>query len=335
MSEEAVGVVYYPGPELSARGKFNRKALDPLVDRLGAEKVKIDAYWPLPDFNLWDVPVSRYIDAWATTVQYRRALRRAADQFDVLFISSQDFVWIDPRAVESTVIPYVHDIFPATTLFSSDIEVYRARQYLANVQNCSIVVCASETTKHDLCYRTEFNGEAKVVYQGVDQPSGNNRDSSIDLLYVGSLIERKDPSFLRESIAMASESGFNCVAVNFGEIDLPCKVLSGLSEERLAEVYASSRYYLHPSLAEGFGRSPVEAQLHGTIPLGRDIEINHEILGEPGKDWYTVSTPNDVQKILNREVSSRHRISASENASKFSWNRTIKELSNILAGINQ
>ncbi|WP_253739105.1 glycosyltransferase [Halohasta salina] len=332
MKKKNIGVVYYPGPKLSARGKFNRKALDPLVKRIGAEKVKIDAYWPFPDFEFRDIPILTYIDSWATTMQYRRKLYQAARQYDVLFISSQDFLWIDPEVANSTIIPYVHDIFPATTLFSSKLELNRARKYLTNVVKCSEIVCASEETKRDVYHRTPFDGEATVIYQGVEQPCVQVSNRSIDLLYVGSVIERKDPTFLRESIALAAKSGFNCVAVNFKEIDLPCKVLSGVSGRQLAEVYASSNYYLHPSKAEGFGRSPVEAQTHGTIPLGRDISINHEILGEEGKDWHSVSTPNDVVNIIEREVPRWQRRAATENAERFSWNKTVEGLSAVLSG---
>jgi len=332
MSKENIGVVYYPGPELSAREIFNNKALDPLLKRIGAEKVEIDAFWPFPSFEFRDFPILAYIDSWVTTIQYRRRLQKAAREYDVLFISSQDFLWLNPETVNSTIIPYVHDIFPATTLFSSRLELNRARKYLSNIIKCSEIVCASKETKHDVQHRTPFDGEATVIYQGVESPSVEVSNRSIDLLYVGSLIERKDPAFLRESISLASKSGFNCVAVNFKKVDLPCRVLTGVSERQLAELYASSNYYLHPSKAEGFGRSPVEAQRYGAVPLGRNISINHEILGEAGKDWHPVSTPDDVLNIIGREVPRWQRRAATENAKRFSWNETVERLAAVLSG---
>jgi glycosyltransferase involved in cell wall biosynthesis len=237
---------------------------------------------------------------------------------------------VDPAKLPATVFTYIHDIFPPTTLFSNTFDALIGRYYIGNAIKCDHIVCASEETQKDVVTRTSFSNTSEVVYQGIDMPDISRDRIVYDLCYVGSLMQRKDPEFLRKSIEQANDAGYRCVAVNFDPVDLPCETKSGLSQSELAELLASCRYYLHPSRLEGFGRSPVEAQSAGTIPIGRDIGINHEILGEEGCEWIAVDRPQDVVDLLDDDPSPSQQDAAQKNAAQYEWSETRARLKELL-----
>jgi len=286
-------------------------------------------------------PFSRTVELYRTG----QMLKEETEGLEKLFVPSQNRLTVDPESIDAEVIPYVHDVLPftsshtvsrykgLTTIVHGVQQLFFEQNYMRNIEKLDKVIAASEKTAKDLRYRTNFTGEIEVVYQGVDNmpdPSGNDRDRDIDLIYIGTLHERKNPEFLKEVFREAQEQGFKVVSVNYEEIDLPGRTYTNISDEKMAELLERSRYYLHASFIEGFGRGPVEAQRYGCIPLGLDTEINQEILGEPLYSWIDVGDTEDVLQELKSSDNPEMRENARENSSQYTWERCRKEIEEVL-----
>lgn len=283
-------------------------------------------------------PLSRTIER--ATMGRRMKKRMERGNFDKLFIPAQDRIQFDPSSVDTTVIPYVHDIMPVTTMFkkhqnstrgkvSGYLSTLLAVRYMKFLVKCDEVICSTRHVKKELENRTAFDGKAHVIYQGVDdKDSGDYEgDRDIDLLYVGGLIERKNPELLEKSLTQAQEAGYTVATVNYEETGLPGRSYVDVTDEELANLYARSRYYIHPSLAEGFGRGPVEAQKNGCIPLALDTRVNNEVLGS---GFYKIKDSDDVERIISTEVGEDMRKQARENSERFKWEDTRKKIREVL-----
>lgn len=334
------GIVTDPDPPGTGRSVFNSNAVEPLTEHSNATHISLPCDYlrqnPIPAF--WDIfpfpfnfPIPLLIQsAWGQRI--KRILQRNSVSCDRMFIPHHLLLWAKPSALQAEIIPYIHDIAPVTTTFSSFDFALINERCVERVAECDLIVCASNATERELRQRTEFDGETRVIYQGVEpqktEYGESNRD--IDLLYVGSLHPRKDRAFLERTIQIAQDAGYSCKAANYKQLNLPCETKTNLEKAELEQLYRKSRFYIHPSVLEGFGRTPVEAQAHGTIPLARDFPINHEILGDEGKSWLQIDKPEDIIGYLSREVDQQMRESAQRNTSKYNWETTLKELSQIL-----
>jgi len=249
-----------------------------------------------------------------------------------LVILSQELMLFDPNDVDAKVIAYVHDIGPSVTGFFPISMDILTRRYINRIKQCSIVICASKATRDDLRYRIGFTGNTHVIYQGINYEDTNGVNNDIDILYVGSFQPRKDPSLIKESFNMATDNGYRCVAVNYQKIDVSGEVYVDISEQELQTLLGQTRYYLHPSRFEGFGRGPVEAQAHGAIPLAKDIPINNEILGTKGKAWKSIdsSSPNQILDFIQLPLTKDEKQAAKRNASKYTWQKMKSQLTQVL-----
>ena len=335
-----IGCVIDPDPPHSGRGIFNEFTINKFLKRQNVSGITIPELSPdessFPAFwsffpNSLDLCALFLIKKWRGK-KIRERLHNAASDCERLFIPHHTLLWASPAEMEADVIPYVHDIAPTTSVFAQISTELLNRNCVMRLVECDTVICASKSTAQDLLQRTAYSGSLCVVYQGVDTPEMKPREveRDIDFLYVGALHERKDPDFLKKSLTIAQQEGFTCAAVNYEELSLPCQTYVDISPTELSRLYSRSRFLLHSSVLEGFGRTPVEAQLHGAIPLGRDIPINHEVLGSPNNAWEIISTPQDVIKTADGDVSTSMRECARQNASRFKWEQTREELAAII-----
>lgn len=286
-------------------------------------------------------PFSRTIQ----TIKLRDKVQEQASEYDKVFVPAQNRLRFDPSTVDAEVVPYVHDVLPYTSEYKKGnyrflrplmdaVKNKLNAEYLPHLSKVETAMAASEVSKNDLRQRTSFTGRVETVYQGVDDMPEleGSRDREIDLLYVGELFERKNPEMVRESLEKAQEEGCSVATVNFnGHDSLPGETFEDVSDERLAEIYQSSRYILHASFMEGFGRCPVEAQKYGCIPLALDTPINREVLGPPELgNWVKVSSVDDVLSALFREVGEDLREAPRSNAEQYDWSECREQIKEVL-----
>lgn len=283
-----------------------------------------------------DYPLSRTIQ----TLKARNKVERVGDQYDKIFLPAQNKLRFDPTEIEAQVIPYVHDVLPYTSDYSvgrnriiqplvQALTNYLDANYLPHLSKIEEAITASNFSRNDLKHRTAFSGRTHTIYQGVDDmPKPEfQRERDIDLLYVGIDLPRKNPPLLRRSLEKAEEEGYRVATVNFEETDFPGETYTNISNEKLAELYERSRFYLHTSHLEGFGRGPVEAQRYGAIPLALDNDINNEILGNA---FLPINSAEHVLYYLKEGVEPRDRSLAYSNSNQYRWSKTRKQIKEVL-----
>lgn len=108
-----------------------------------------------------------------------------------------------------------------------------------------------------------------------------------------------------------------------------------VSDEELAGAFARADAFIWPSLHEGFGLPPLEAQRLGTPVLASDIPINHEILGDSAR-YFPPMRPDALADLMAEIAAStdlRDRLSRESraNAERFTWDATTAAWNGIIA----
>lgn len=262
--------------------------------------------------------------------------------FDKIFVPNQELMTPNPNKTKTEIIPYIHDIFTGTTYYPNQTNLLEEQlrhltgtKYLQNIHKCNTVITASKTTAKTLKRRTGYQGNTKTIYQGIDDKhrlTSHNKKRNIDLLYIGNATHgRKNPELVKHSIEKATEKGLSTAYINHTELDLEVEQeYVNVSNLKLARICGDSRFLLHASHLEGFGRCPVEAQRYGCIPIAQDTPINHEILGPENQSWLKAETSKDILRLANSGYRKQMRKSARENSQRFRWSQTRRQIAETL-----
>jgi glycosyltransferase involved in cell wall biosynthesis len=139
----------------------------------------------------------------------------------------------------------------------------------------------------------------------------------VELWIVGS----QAPSFARQSFDPHSASGV--------------RFLGRVSDASLVDLYAGAVAFVFPSLYEGFGLPPLEAQSVGTPVIASNSSAMPEVLGSGGAFFVDPLDVGDIARAL-REVlldeALRHRLVAAglENVARYSWAGSAEVVSGVL-----
>ena len=162
------------------------------------------------------------------------------------------------------------------------------------------------------------HGAAKNTRAVLDALALLPSDAAVEVEFVGKLDPELEP--------YAAQRG----------IDPRRLVWSGpVSDEELAEAFARADAFVWPSLHEGFGLPPLEAQRLGAPVLASDIPINREILGDSAR--YFSPTRPDALATLMAEIAASSALRAElsrasrENAERFTWDATTAAWNGIIA----
>ncbi|MFB7843176.1 glycosyltransferase family 4 protein [Microbacterium sp. NPDC056052] len=168
------------------------------------------------------------------------------------------------------------------------------------------------------------------------------------MLAVSSLLPHKNIDFLATAFQRyAEESGTTTVlklvgapqaekvggrveASDSSHIDF----LGRVSDEELVELYAHARAFIFPSLYEGFGIPPIEAQAAGLPVIAAAAASIPEVLGASALYF----DPTDEEQLIGqiceldtREAArNKYRSLGFENAQRFSWRTSAAQLSSLL-----
>lgn len=161
------------------------------------------------------------------------------------------------------------------------------------------------------------HGAAKNARAALDALALLPADERIDLEFVGKLDPELEP--------YARARGIDPDRIRW---------LGPVSDEELADAFTRAAAFVWPSLHEGFGLPPLEAQRLGTPVLASDIPINREILGEsaryfPATDAAALAALfTDVARDpgLRSELSRR----SLANGEAFTWRRTAEHWNDLI-----
>jgi len=116
--------------------------------------------------------------------------------------------------------------------------------------------------------------------------------------------------------------------------NIPIRFLGRVSDEKLIELYQNAEAFIFPSLYEGFGIPPLEAQACGCPVISSETTAMPEILGESVVYFDPTDTceiQNAMFKVINDiQLQKNIREKGFENVSRFSWDVSAKKLYSII-----
>ena len=170
-------------------------------------------------------------------------------------------------------------------------------------------------------------------------------------LYVGTLQPRKNINKLIQAFALLNRPRLKLVIGGkrgwfYEQIYEEAKrlkvedrvIFTGfIPDEDLPALIKASRAYVLPSLYEGFGMPPVEAQAVGTPVVVSQVSSLPEVVGQSGiyiKDPHSAkSIATSLTQVLNMSPSQRQDTirRGKENVKRFDWDESAKKLLQIIS----
>ncbi|MBI2596241.1 glycosyltransferase family 4 protein [Candidatus Daviesbacteria bacterium] len=273
------------------------------------------------------------------------------EKFDILRIHSPRFLGIAAMIF--------HFFYPKVPILSSGVTVdslglhYLIERYIFNIS--SRIIVQSEYMKKLLVKKYHINQiKIAVTYGGVLDSSKNwvsrpkesvcirNKDKV--LLFMGALINRKNPLFALDIFIKVRSKLKNVFLVVIGEGNLKKKMKNKIKAKKMTDriIFINSAYkeekaywfsrmdvFLFPSLNEGFGLVATEAMSFGKVVITSEKAAFKEII-DNGKDGFMLPLSNQklwidtTLKILSSSKISERigRNALSKVKTKFSWERT-------------
>ncbi|MDY2735100.1 glycosyltransferase [Intestinibacter sp.] len=237
---------------------------------------------------------------------------------------------------------------------------FRKFAYSICFKRCDAVVAISESVKNSLIqrYGEQFGEKINIVYNGIDldkfKPNCDigmqNRQGSVNIIYVGRLFKAKGVDILVKSLAeISSEKNFICNIIGDGpekenikslikEYKLEDKVVLRGVQKNVPEWLNKSDIFVHPATwEEGFGITIAEAMAFGLICIAFNKGALPEIIdsGNNGFLIESVSEKSLSEKIsyciehINDEELIEIRKRACESSQRFSIDKTVLDLEHI------
>lgn len=240
-------------------------------------------------------------------------------------------VWklkVDHVHFETTAIPFfikkevsitVHDLFflkenyvGGSSLGNKLLDIYWRYFYTRRTHRANKIRVISKATQTDV---GKFLGRHKgvsLVYPVINKPvksvaptSFPVGDSPLKLLFVGSIIPRKNLTFLLEAIDVVNRPVVLQVAGNCWDSTILSQwsgnarvIFHGfVSEDELESLYSDSHFLVSPSVEEGFGLPVVEAMTRSTGVLTSDIPVYQEFVVDDAR--FDLDTPTKLAILID------------------------------------
>ncbi|HTL60278.1 MAG TPA: glycosyltransferase family 1 protein [Nitrospira sp.] len=259
------------------------------------------------------------------------------------------------RIRKAKTITTIHDIIP---LRLPHMTLEDKTGFYRNIKNAirdsDHLICISESAKSDLLDFFDVDPERiSVLYQPTALAKQDVDEAKIDhclskhdlrqgryLLYVGAIEPRKNLAGLAKAYA-GLDTDVPLVLVGkrnhywkeeLRELDAVknLRMISYVSREDLACLYAGAYFFIFPSFYEGFGLPPVEAMNFGCPVIASDVSSIPEVCGEAA----LYVDPNNIQDIrakmqlLLSDHALRTKLSLAglERAKRFSMSNYVPQL---------
>jgi glycosyltransferase involved in cell wall biosynthesis len=122
----------------------------------------------------------------------------------------------------------------------------------------------------------------------------------------------------------------------FSEFSSKIFILPKIEYKELPMLYKGSKALIFPSLYEGFGFPIVEAQGSGCPVLSSNISVMPEVIGDSGVYFDPNNEESLVKAIYSLEGNQENLIEKGfKNCSRFSWEKTVEEISKIYEGFDK
>ena len=107
------------------------------------------------------------------------------------------------------------------------------------------------------------------------------------------------------------------------------RYLGRVTDEELVRLYNQAVCFIFPSLYEGFGLPPIEAQSCGCPVLVSDIPVLREVCGDTAT-YFDPYNPYDIQKVIKEFLAADHPNTHQPINTRFSWATSAKTIISLL-----
>jgi glycosyltransferase involved in cell wall biosynthesis len=185
-------------------------------------------------------------------------------------------------------------------------------------------------------------GKIKVIYNAIDENVKKNREDIQKepyILTVGSLEPRKNISKLisamnlNKNIKLIIVGDKNTKIFDNNDFNIESNniIFTGyIGDEQLKELYENATLFIYPSIYEGFGIPPLEAQNYGIPVIVSDIEVFREIYADSVyyvNPYTSEQMYKGIQKVYNdKELQFKLKAKGYENVKRYSWKNSAKKM---------
>jgi glycosyltransferase involved in cell wall biosynthesis len=247
----------------------------------------------------------------------------------------------------------LHDIIYAKYSVSFFYKKYWELIIPIILKNSKFILTVSEFSRREIAeyYNIDVN-KIFVIYNGVSERFKPRKVDNVEpyILGVSSIAYHKNFLKLIEAYSLLKDRSIKLYIVGsinnriFGKESYKFLkyinnnkniiFLNRVDDEKLIELYSNAICFVYPSLYEGFGIPPLEAQACGCPTLVSDIPVFKEIY----KDSVLYFNPLDpydiadkIEKLLNNASLRDYLINKSlKNVKEFTWENSAKQFFNII-----
>lgn len=256
-------------------------------------------------------------------------------------------------------VAYAHGL--AEVMYRKDEKkgvFFRKKVLQQSLKKANYVVAVSDTVKKSLIQEYKISQETiEVIYNGVDlkrfsSKSMHDTNDSLNLIYVGRLIENKGVQLILQAVTLCeSEPNIHLSIVGDGsykqnlkelvkKLEIEDKVDFLGNRNDVPELLQQADVFLHvPILEEGFGITVIEAMACGKICICSKSGALPEIIQERVNGFLVEK--NDAKGIceclkdisnLSQEEKDSVKENAVKRASDFSIDRFVHRLDDLISG---
>ena len=164
----------------------------------------------------------------------------------------------------------------------------------------------------------------------------NYRKNFVAVLKAFDLFEKRNQNIQLFIIGDLQNTSFKSIDVKHYKNNPHIKFLGRVNDEDLVKYYSNALAFVYPSIYEGFGIPPLEAQNCGCPVLVADIPPLHEVIENSG----VYCNPYDIEDIASGmeliiSDSEKYRNLASTNTCRFSWRKSAMDIADLLNKFNK
>lgn len=224
-----------------------------------------------------------------------------------------------PYYIPKNTIVTIHDLIPFTEYWDrGKIKKLIIKKFFFDraIKYSKVILSISETTKNDILkFYPRTQNKICVIYRvfSINQKSIETKLNIVGdyLLYVGQFKKHKNLDRLLTAFSMIRDKT-KCKLVMAGKednldvynliksLDLDDRVIiiKNPSDNELANLYKNAKFFISPSLYEGFGLPPLESLYYDTPVILSDIPVFREIYEDIPIYFNPFSEKDIAEKII-------------------------------------
>lgn len=310
--------------------------------------------------NFKKVLVDSRVYSWQEQILFPLMLKKYKFDFIHFFHFNVPFFY------RQRFIVTIHDLiishYPSSRATTLNPLLYKIKLFFyqlivkSTVRRAQKIIAISEFTKNDIVRLLKADDKKiQVIYEGIGTLKETTADCQMVLdnlsiknkylLYVGSAYPHKNLSKLLFVLAEMIKSRPDLKLVLVGEInyfykqikneiknlDLELNVIltDYINDDKLVCLYKKAEAYVFPSLIEGFGLPPLEAQNYNLPVISSNSSCLPEILGQSAIYFNPEDSIEMLEKINllldDEKLRQELIIKGRENIKKYSWQKCAEE----------